>query len=173
MALIDDILDLATIEAGYMALDLQDVEVGKLMSGLAEVALERADQSDLKIEVDCPHDIGLIRADAVRLRQALFNLVSNAIQFTPPGGKVTLAAWREDGRLLISVTDTGIGISPEDQERVFDKFERVDPNARESGAGLGLALAKSLIELHGGTVELESAPGEGTRAICAVPILLS
>jgi len=173
MSLIDDILDLATIEAGYMALDLQDVEVGALMSGLAEVALERADQSDLKIEVDCPHDIGSIRADAVRLRQALFNLVSNAIQFTPPGGKVTLSARRDDGRMLISVTDTGIGISPEDQERVFNKFERVDPNARESGAGLGLALAKSLIELHGGTVELESAPGQGTRATCRVPLLPS
>jgi len=170
MALIDDILDLATIEAGYMALDLQEVEVGKLMSGLAEVALDRADQSDLKIEIDCPHDIGSIRADAVRLRQALFNLVSNAIQFTPPGGKVTLSARREDGRMILSVSDTGIGISPEDQSRVFNKFERVDPNARESGAGLGLALAKSLIELHGGTIELESTPGEGTRATCRVPI---
>ncbi|UCH74217.1 MAG: PAS-domain containing protein [Rhodospirillales bacterium] len=170
MALIDDILDLATIEAGYMALDVQEVEIGKLMSGLAEVALERADQSDLKIEVDCPHDIGSIYADGVRLRQALFNLVSNAIQFTPPGGKVTLAARREGESMLIIVTDTGIGISAEDQKRIFHRFERVDPNARESGAGLGLALAKSLIELHGGTIELESAPGEGTRAICRVPV---
>ncbi len=170
MALIDDILDLATIEAGYMALDVQEVPIGALMNGLAEVALERADQSDLKIEVDCPDDIGSIRADGVRLRQALFNLVSNAIQFTPPGGTITLAARRDDNKLLMSVTDTGIGISPEDQTRVFHKFERVDPNARESGAGLGLALTKSLIELHGGAVELESAPGEGTRAVCRVPI---
>ncbi len=169
MALIDDILDLATIEAGYMALDVQEFEVGALMHGLAEVARERADQSDLKIEVDCPDDIGPIRADGVRLRQALFNLVSNAIQYTPPGGTVTLAARRDGDTMLMSVTDTGIGISPEDQERVFSKFERVDPNARESGAGLGLALTKSLIELHGGTVELESAPGKGTRAVCRVP----
>ncbi len=72
--------------------------------------------------------------------------------------------------MLITVTDTGIGISPEDQQRVFNKFERVDPNARESGAGLGLALTKSLIELHGGTVELKSAPGEGTKAVCRVPV---
>ena len=169
MALIDDILDLATIEAGYMALDVQEFEVGALMHGLAEVARERADQSDLKIEVDCPDDIGPIRADGVRLRQALFNLVSNAIQYTPPGGTITLAARRDGDTMLMSVTDTGIGISPEDQERVFSKFERVDPNARESGAGLGLALTKSLIELHGGTVELESAPGKGTRAVCRVP----
>ncbi len=170
MSLIDDILDLATIEAGYMALDVQEVEVGTLMNGLAELALERASQTDLTIEVDCPEDIGTMRADAVRLRQALFNLVSNAIQFTPAGGTIKLSARRDSNRMLITVTDTGIGISPEDQQRVFNKFERVDPNARESGAGLGLALTKSLIELHGGTVELKSAPGEGTKAVCRVPV---
>jgi signal transduction histidine kinase len=170
IALIDDILDLATIEADYMTLDVQEVQVGTLMNGLAEVAHERADQKDLKIDVDCPDDIGSIRADAVRLRQALFNLVSNALQFTPPGGTVTLSARRQDDWMLLGVTDTGIGISPEDQSRVFNKFERVDPNARESGAGLGLALTKSLIELHGGSMELESEPGEGTRAVCRVPV---
>jgi signal transduction histidine kinase len=96
--------------------------------------------------------------------------VSNASQFTPPGGTITLSARRDGNNVLMSVTDTGIGISPEDQNRVFHRFERVDPNARESGAGLGLALTKSLIELHGGTVELESEPGKGTRAVCRVPI---
>jgi len=96
--------------------------------------------------------------------------VSNAIQFTPPGGTVTLGVRRDGNKMVVTVTDTGIGISPEDQNRVFHKFERVDPNARESGAGLGLALTKSLIELHGGTVELESAPGKGTRAVCRIPV---
>jgi signal transduction histidine kinase len=171
MALIDDILDLATIEAGYMALDLQDVEIGALMNGLVEVATERADQAGLTIIVDCPDDIGSLRADSVRLRQALFNLVSNAIQFTPAGGTITLAARRGADDMQITVSDTGIGIPPEDQERVFNKFERGDPNARESGTGLGLALVKSLIELHGGTVQLHSAPGEGTIASCRIPIL--
>jgi signal transduction histidine kinase len=121
--------------------------------------------------VDCPDDIGSLRADSVRLRQALFNLVSNAIQFTPAGGTITLAARRGADDMQITVSDTGIGIPPEDQERVFNKFERGDPNARESGTGLGLALVKSLIELHGGTVQLHSAPGEGTIASCRIPIL--
>lgn len=170
MALIDDILDLATIEAGYMALDLQDVDIRALMNGLVEVATERVQQAGLTIAVDCPADIGSMRADSVRLRQALFNLVSNAIQFTPAGGTITLAARRDADNMQITVTDTGIGIAQEDQERVFNKFERGDPNARESGTGLGLALVKSLIGLHGGTVELQSAPGEGTMAICRVPI---
>jgi signal transduction histidine kinase len=170
MALIDDILDLATIEAGYMSLDLQEVDLAGLMGALAEVATERADQAGLKIEVECPSDIGTILADAVRLRQALFNLVSNAIQFTPAGGTITLSAERTADEMLLSVTDTGIGIAPEDQERVFQRFERGDPQARESGTGLGLALVKSLIELHGGSVELESTAGEGTKATCHLPL---
>ena len=170
MALIDDILDLATIEAGYMSLDLQDVDIASLMGALAEVAVERADQAGLKIVVDCPPEIGAMLADTVRLRQALFNLVSNAIQFTPAGGTITLSAERTDEEILLSVTDTGIGIAPEDQDRAFQRFERVDPNARESGTGLGLALVKSLVELHGGSVELESAPGQGTKATCRLPL---
>jgi signal transduction histidine kinase len=169
MALIDDILDLATIEAGYMSLDLQDVDIASLMGALVEVAAERADQAGLKIEIQCPADIGTMLADTVRLRQALFNLVSNAIQFTPAGGTIVLSAERTDDEMLLSVTDTGIGIAPEDQERVFQRFERGDPNARESGTGLGLALVKSLVELHGGSVKLESAPGQGTKAICRLP----
>ena len=170
MALIDDILDLATIEAGYMSLDLQDVEIASLMGALAEVVAERADQAGLKIEIECPADIGAMTADTVRLRQALFNLVSNAIQFTPAGGTIVLSAERTDDEMLLSVTDTGIGIAPEDQERVFQRFERGDPNARESGTGLGLALVKSLVELHGGTVDLESAQGQGTKATCHLPL---
>jgi signal transduction histidine kinase len=170
MALIDDILDLATIEAGYMSLDLQDVEIASLMGALAEVAAERADQAGLKIEIECPTDIGVMLADTVRLRQALFNLVSNAIQFTPAGGTIILSAERTEDEMLLSVTDTGIGIAPEDQERVFQRFERGDPNARESGTGLGLALVKSLVELHGGTVDLESAQGQGTKATCHLPL---
>jgi signal transduction histidine kinase len=135
-----------------------------------EVAQERANQAGLKTEIDCPDDIGTVAADAIRLRQAMFNLVSNAIQFTPAGGVITLSARRTDREMLLTVSDTGIGIAPEDQARVFERFERAHPNARESGTGLGLALVKSLIELHGGTVELDSEPGRGTSAICRLPI---
>lgn len=170
MALIDDILDLATIEAGYMALDLQPLDIHELMTGIADVASARADQAGLSIEIDCPKKIGTLTADAVRLRQALFNLVSNAIQFTPVGGVITLSARRTSAEIQISVSDTGIGIAPEDQTRVFERFERGDPNARASGTGLGLALVKSLVELHGGSVELDSTPGSGTRATCRLPI---
>jgi signal transduction histidine kinase len=170
MTLIDDILDLATIEADYMELDIQPVGIRELLDNLMEVAQERASQAGLKTEIDCPDDIGTVAADAIRLRQAMFNLVSNAIQFTPAGGVITLSARRTDREMLLTVSDTGIGIAPEDQARVFERFERAHPNARESGTGLGLALVKSLIELHGGTVELDSEPGRGTSAICRLPI---
>ncbi len=170
MTLIDDILDLATIEADYMELDIQPVGIRELLDNLIEVAQERANQAGLKTEIDCPDDIGTVAADAIRLRQAMFNLVSNAIQFTPAGGVITLSARRTDREMLLTVSDTGIGIAPEDQARVFERFERAHPNARESGTGLGLALVKSLIELHGGTVELDSEPGRGTSAICRLPI---
>jgi len=98
------------------------------------------------------------------LKQVMFSLVSNALKFTPAGGSVTVAARREGERVALIVADTGIGVAAEDQARIFEKFER--GNARQSGAGLGLALVKRFIELHGGTVELRSNPGEGTTVTC-------
>ncbi|TMK12768.1 MAG: ATP-binding protein, partial [Alphaproteobacteria bacterium] len=100
---------------------------------------------------------------------ALFNLISNAIKFTPAGGSIRLEARRSSGELILAVSDTGVGIRPADQERVFEKFERGDPHARESGAGLGLSLVKSLIELHGGSVLIESRPSAGTTISCHLP----
>jgi signal transduction histidine kinase len=97
----------------------------------------------------------------------LFNLISNGIKFTPPGGAITIAAERREDTLLLSVSDTGIGIAPADQERIFEKFER---GVRRPGAGLGLSLVKSLVELHGGSVTIESATGCGTRITCQLPV---
>src|SRR5207248_2092260 len=130
---------------------------------------ERARNQHLSLSVDCPPDIGVIEADERRLKQALFNLVSNAIKFTPPDGAVRLEGRREDGEIVLAVTDTGVGIPTADQERVFEKFERGNPQARQSGAGLGLSLVKSLIELHGGSVSIESRPSAGTTSRCHLP----
>ncbi len=110
--------------------------------------------------------MGVLVADERRLKQALFNLLSNALKFTPPGGSVTLAARRTGERVALIVADTGVGVPQEDQQRIFEKFERGSPNARQSGPGLGLSLVKSFIELHGGTVEMDSRPGIGTTVTC-------
>jgi signal transduction histidine kinase/PAS domain-containing protein len=166
LSLINDILDLATIEAGYMTLETEPVDIHTLLASVLALTRERARKQSLNLEFDCPPEIGFIIADERRLKQALFNLISNAIKFTPVGGTITMRARRIDGEVALTVTDTGIGIPREQQQRVFEKFERGNPQARQSGAGLGLSLVKSFIELHGGRVEMESTPGQGTRVTC-------
>jgi signal transduction histidine kinase len=169
LSLINDILDLATIEAGYMVLETRPVEIGDMLEAVMTFTRERARNQDLNLSLHCPESLGAIEADERRLKQALFNLVSNAIKFTPPGGSIRLEAEHQNGQLVLSVSDTGVGIPLEDQARVFDKFERGDPQLYQSGAGLGLSLVKSLIELHGGHVTIESSPDKGTTVRCHLP----
>ena len=168
LALINDILDLATIEAGYMQLETARIEVREMLEAVVNLTRERARSRELSLELNCPPDVGVIEADERRIKQALFNLVSNSIKFTPPGGDITIEAARGEDELLLTVADTGIGISQSEHARVFEKFER---GKRQSGAGLGLALVKSLVELHGGTVAIESTIGWGTRVICRIPAM--
>jgi signal transduction histidine kinase len=170
LSLINDILDLATIEAGYMTLETATVDVHDMLEAVMTLTRERARNQDLELALDCPDDIGGIAADERRLKQALFNLISNAIKFTPPGGSIRLGAEREPAGLVLSVADTGVGIPNADQARVFEKFERGDPTLTQTGAGLGLSLVKSLVELHGGTVTIESSAGQGTIVRCHLPI---
>jgi signal transduction histidine kinase len=170
MTLINDILDLATIEAGYLELELAPINVHDALDNLLNAFRNRAADSKLTLNFDCPDDIGSIVADEKRLRQAIYNLVTNAVQYTPQGGTITVSARREDENLTIAVADTGAGIPEVDVERLFNKFERGDQNIRETGAGLGLALVKSLIELHGGEILVLSAEGEGATIECRLPL---
>jgi len=172
LSLINDILDLATIEAGYMTLEIGRIEVNELLEAVVTLTRERARSQDLALTMSCPEGIDAIEADERRLKQALFNLASNAIKFTPAGGSVRLDAWQDDGDLILGVADTGVGIPAADRERVFEKFERGNPYSRDSGAGLGLSLVKSLIELHGGSVTIASEPGMGTTILCRLPARL-
>jgi signal transduction histidine kinase len=169
LALINDILDIATIEAGYMALELKTVDVEELLRGVLDLTREWGAKQSLTIAIDCPPGLGSIEADERRLKQALYNLVSNAVKFTPPGGQITLSAWRRQGSIGLVVADNGIGIPKPDQDRVFGRFERGHPHLRHSGVGLGLSLVRSFIEMHGGTVKLDSEPGVGTTVTCVLP----
>jgi signal transduction histidine kinase len=174
LSLINDILDLATIEAGYMTLETAQVDIHDMLETVLTLTRERARNQSLDLSLHCPDDIGVIEADDRRLKQALFNLISNAIKFTPPGGSIRLEAKRESNsrgdELVLSVTDTGVGIPMADQARVFEKFERGDPTLAQTGAGLGLSLVKSLVELHGGTVTMTSSPDHGTVVRCHLPV---
>ncbi len=170
LSLINDILDLATIESGHMSLELEAVDLHDLLGSVLGLTRERVTRKNLKLVFDCPEDIGTILVDDRRLKQALFNILSNSVKFTPEEGEVTVSARRVEDQVVITFTDTGIGIPAEDHERIFRRFERGNnPQARRSGAGLGLSLVKSFIELHGGSVELESEPDVGTKVVCSLP----
>ena len=170
LSLIDDILDLATIESGHMSLELETVDVHDLLDSVLGLTRERVLRKSLKLDFDCPENIGLILADERRLKQALFNILSNSVKFTPEEGEITVSARRVEDRIIITFTDTGIGIPEEDQARILGRFERgYQPEARRTGVGLGLSLVQSFIKLHGGDVELESAPGVGTKVVCRLP----
>ena len=170
-SLINNLLDLATIEAGYLQLERTEAEVSELLRSAAALISERLRTQELTLEVDCPRNIGRLACDQRRLLQAIFNLLSNACQYTDEGGKITLGARRRKGEVCVFVQDTGIGIAEHDQERVFSSFERGSDQrtAQRNGVGLGLALVKSLIELHGGWVEMESELGKGTTVTCHIP----
>ena len=169
LLLINDVLDLATIEAGRMTLEYRSIDVADLLNAVKMMSVEWARQQSLDMMIDCPSDIGSFDADEQRVKQVMFNLVSNAVKYTPAGGRITLAAIRTDEWVKLSVIDTGIGIPEADRERVFGKFERANSQARQSGVGLGLSLVKSFVELHGGRIEIESEVNKGTRVTVFLP----
>ncbi len=170
ITLINDILDLASIEAGYLPIELQSVDVKAMMEAVYALGRERAHNREQSLLLECDDHVGFVQADERRLKQALFNLLSNALKFTPDGGRITLSAERSGTEMLFAVADTGVGIAEEDRTRVFGQFERGKGHGRQAGAGLGLSLVKSLIELHGGWIDLESEVNGGTKIICHVPL---
>ncbi len=170
LLLINDVLDLATIEAGRMALEQENIPVSALLNTAKQMTAEWARQQSLEIVIDCPPDAGSFFVDMHRMKQVLFNLISNAVKYTPAGGRVTLEARRSNEWIALAVIDNGIGIPAEDLGRVFGKFERSNAQARQAGAGLGLSLVKCFVELHGGRIEIASEADKGTRVTCYIPV---
>lgn len=176
LALINDILDLASIEAGQMALAQHPIHLETFLSSVIGLVYNRSHDQGLEIFHKNQSDVQTFMGDERRLKQAIFNLLSNAIKYTPSGGHIGLKAFTqktEKGEeLCLSVYDTGVGMSEGDRARIFKIFER-GPNhspLKHRGAGLGLSLVKSLIELHGGAIHIASTQGEGTEIICTVPL---
>jgi signal transduction histidine kinase len=169
LALINNILDLATIDAGAMTLNLTDVDIRTSMEGAAEGVQDRLARNQITLDIRAPTDIGSFVADERRLRQILFNLLSNAVGFSPSADTVTLVAERRADSVVFTVTDHGPGIAPEAKDRVFDWFETDSRGSQHRGPGLGLSLVRSFVELHGGTVSIESAAGQGTTVTCVFP----
>jgi signal transduction histidine kinase len=170
LAIINDILDLATIDAGAMRLNLGPVDIRSTMAAAAEGIKDRLARGGLSLDIRASSDIGSFVADERRIRQVLFNLLSNAVGFSPTGTAIALAAERRPSSIELSVTDAGPGIPPEMVDRVFDRFESHTQGSRHRGAGLGLSIVRSFVELHGGTVALDSAVGRGTTVVCTFPL---
>jgi signal transduction histidine kinase len=169
LAIINNILDLATIDAGAMRLDLGEVDIRASMDAAAEGVQDRLKSNNITLAIRAAPGIGSFTADERRLRQVLFNLLSNAIGFSPAGETVTLTAERRDGEVAFSVSDRGPGIPPEAKEKVFEWFETDPRGSQHRGPGLGLTLVRSFVQLHGGTVSIDSGAGQGTTVTCVFP----
>ncbi|TRO96311.1 PAS domain-containing protein [Glycocaulis profundi] len=165
--LIDDILDIAAIDAGQLELDLGDVRLDAAGEEAVELVAARAERSGVKLAVEAKGVTSPIRADEARIKQVLYNLLSNALDHVGSGGRIEYGAETEAGEARFWVADDGAGIAPDRQARVFERFERGSDGG--GGAGLGLALVREIIVLHGGWVELESEPGRGTKVTCHLP----
>nr|WP_255720460.1 PAS domain-containing sensor histidine kinase [Acuticoccus kalidii] len=170
LVIIDGILDLATIDAGIMELNIEPVDVVGTVRQVLDGLKDRVAEGAIDIKIDVADDARVFDADALRVRQVLFNLVSNAISHSPPGGSVVVAARRDGTFVAVSVRDHGPGIAEDKAEAVFERFHTAASQGRRGGVGLGLSLVKSFVELHGGTVSVAPVEGDGAELVVRFPL---
>ncbi|MEA1834537.1 PAS-domain containing protein [Methylobacterium durans] len=171
LVIINDILDLASIDAGSLELQRERVDVRSTIEAAVRGIEDRLAESDVSLDLDVPADIGSVVADGKRVRQILFNLLSNAVGFSCSGQRVAVTARRTASDLVLTVRDEGRGMPPEVAARVFDRFESHTLGTRHRGVGLGLSIVRSFVELHGGRVSLDTAPDAGTQVTCTFPLV--
>ena len=170
--LVNDLLDASKLESGTMRLDVTSIDLRALVDELRETMEPLVREKGLTLEEAMPTDLPLVEADRAKLRRVLVNLISNAIKFTGRGGEISVRAVREDGQVKVAISDTGVGIAPEDVARLFDKYEQARSRATrgEKGTGLGLYITKQLVELHGGEIKVESEVGKGSTFSFTLPV---
>jgi signal transduction histidine kinase len=169
--LVDNLLDLGRIEAG-LGLDLEDVDIEEFIAEVIDSYRPQAVNKQISIDVDIADGMEPVEADRTLLRQAVANILDNAIRYTPAEGKVSIHVAQRDDMQLVIIKDTGVGIAPTDQARLFEKFYRTRGREgdREAGLGLGLAIVKSIVEQHGGQISVESRLGVGSTFTIEIPI---
>jgi signal transduction histidine kinase len=172
LALINDILDLSKVEAGQVELEVAPFSLREALDRGVVMIRERAMKGGVDVQLELDPAVDVVEGDERRIRQVVFNLLSNAVKFTPEGGRVDISAAKQNGKVVVSVADTGPGIAPDDQARIFEEFQQAKATngERPEGTGLGLALSRSLVELHGGRIWVESAPGKGSTFSFTIPV---
>jgi len=172
LSLINDILDLSKVEAGRMELELTKFDLPMAIDNALTLIRERANRHGVRLQHSVDDRLGELTGDERKIKQILLNLLSNAVKFTPAGGRVDVDAVSADGVVEISVSDTGIGIAPQDQETIFEEFRQVgtDYAQKREGTGLGLTLTRKFVELHGGKIWVESEVGKGSRFTFTLPV---
>jgi signal transduction histidine kinase len=170
LSLINDVLDLAKIEAGRMELELSEVAIPEVLHSAVSLQSEHASREGIELSVATEPAEITTTADERRVRQVVLNLVSNAVKFTPAGGRVDVSAHVEDGHVEIGVSDTGPGIAAADREAIFEEFEQTSAGRQAEGTGLGLPLSRKLVELHGGRLWVESEVGRGSTFRFTLPL---
>ncbi|WP_436013627.1 ATP-binding protein [Rhizobium sp. LjRoot254] len=169
LTLVNDILDLATVDAGIMELTLEPVDINDLLDEVSLQIAHRLQENDVTLKITADHDLGAVMADHQRLKQIFIKLLANAANFAPDGSSIGLKCWREANDFVFTVSDAGPGMTPEMLAKIFNRFESDGRGGRKSGAGLGLAIVESFVNLHHGSISVDSAPGTGTRVTCRIP----
>jgi len=172
LQLINDILDLSKVEAGRMELEPSTFDLASAVANAMTLVRERAQRHGIALGQQVDPKLTVITADERKFKQILLNLLSNAVKFTPDNGRIDVTARLDESSIVVAVHDTGIGIAPEDHAAVFEEFRQVGRNytAKQEGTGLGLALTKRFVELHGGRIWLESEPGKGSTFTFTIPV---
>jgi signal transduction histidine kinase len=170
LSLINDVLDLSKVEAGQVELEVHPFSLREALERGVVMVRERATEDGVRVELAADPEVDPVNGDERRIKQVIFNLLSNAVKFTPAGGEVDVSATRVNGEVRVSVADTGPGIAPEDRDRIFEEFQQSEAGVgHRDGTGLGLALSKRFVELHGGRIWLESDLGQGSTFTFALP----
>jgi signal transduction histidine kinase len=170
LSLINDVLDLSKVEAGQVELEVAPFSLREALERGVVMVRERATQEGVEVALADSPEVDVVDGDERRIRQVIFNLLANAVKFTPAGGAVDVSAAQVNGEVRISVADTGPGVPAADRERIFEEFQQTDLGVeQQEGTGLGLALSKRLVELHGGRIWVESELGKGSAFVFTLP----
>lgn len=168
--MVNELSELSRIESGELPIHLKPVNLASVIERAVERLRIQAERGHLVINVHVPHNTPMAMADEARIEQVLVNLIHNAIKFTPAGGRITVSSSATENYVMVSVSDTGIGIPADDLPRIFERFYKVDRSRSSGGTGLGLAISKHIVRAHGGTIQVESQEGKGSTFTFSLPI---